>query len=148
MKIQKKNVNVIIDKISKLVDIYAKHHKLENCVVKEYCAIDIPYDDTGLMNQRAYVTQFYITKINFKLLMSTSYEEEIRKFVNVLGNLLSDTEIEILFIKKFYPDYLIIYNSLQKIIYDLPKEASEEDFAELNKLYKKYTVEESDDIRT
>ena|ERR1035437_72794 len=128
-----KNISSIIDKISTLVGIYATSHNLKEYVTKEICAVSEPYAE-----------QFDIFKINFKSLMKKSSDIEVIKFVETINGLVSDTERETLFIEKFYPDYLVIYNSLQKIIYELPKEASEDDFIELNKLYKKYAVIEND----
>ena len=138
-KINKKSINTIINKISILVTLYADKHSLKEYVINTLCVVDLPCSDNNHECNSSCET-FYISKINFKSLMKQSEDVEVVNFIKTLQGLVSDTELETLFIKKFYPDYLVVVNSVQKIMYNLPKQISEDDFTELNKLYKKYTV--------
>ena len=83
----KETIKDIIGKINILVGIYADSHELEEYVEDE----SIIYNETNIV----------IRKINFKKQMKSSLDSNIIKFFSTLSELLSDAELEVLFIKKF-----------------------------------------------
>ena len=121
----KETIKDIIGKINILVGIYADSHELEEYVEDE----SIIYNETNIV----------IRKINFKKQMKSSLDSNIIKFFSTLSELLSDAELEVLFIKKFYNDYLMVYDITNMFIFGIPRNAIEGDLVELNKLYKTYT---------
>lgn len=135
-KLHKKKVREIANKISILVEIYAKVHNLETYLVSQYCEVKVNYNDD---NTQYYKCALHITKIDFKKYMKQSKDSEILNFVKKLESLVSNTELEMLFINKYYPEYENITNIILMLIYDIPRKALDTDLIELNKLYKKYT---------
>ena len=127
-KLHKDKVREIINKISTLVDIYAKVHNLERYVLNISHVVDAVY--TPLLS---------VNRIDFKSFIKQSSDIEVLKFSERLSGLVSDTELEMLFIGKYYSDYMPIVNILQMLLYNIPREVNESDLIELNKLYKKYT---------
>ena len=127
-KLHKDKVREIINKISTLVDIYAKVHNLERYVLNISHVVDA-----------VYIPLLSVNRIDFKSFIKQSSDIEVLKFSERLSGLVSDTELEMLFIGKYYSDYMPIVNILQMLLYNIPREVNESDLIELNKLYKKYT---------
>lgn len=136
-KLHKNKVKEIIDKISTLVDIYANVHDIAKYVTSEFN--DITIIPASMDTPFPYKNLLLIKRIDFKRYVKQAPNVEAIKFSETLSGLVSDTELEMLFIKKYYPDYMPIAGILQMLLYNIPREVNESDLIELNKLYKKYT---------
>lgn len=127
-KLHKNKIKDVLDKISVLVNAYAKVYDLDAYIF-----------NISHSNHDIHVPLLSVDMIDFKNYIKQSTDPDILKFVETLESLVSSTELEMLFIKKYYSDYMIIMNIIQMLIYNVPREALETDLIELNKLYKKYT---------
>lgn len=142
-KLNKYKIQNIIPKINELVEIYAKKFQLEKYVVEnvvQFYFKKISTED-DINTQIGFVK---LKKIDFNQLIedrdNPNYPN-IEEFVKKISCLVSNTEREMLFIKKNYSEYTTILYIIKMLFFDTPREPEQNDLEDLNKLYKKYTKE-------
>jgi hypothetical protein len=136
--IYKNKIKEIVAKISTLTEIYAKVHNLDKYLFNYYADFTALSSETNLHSIK---NSLLFKKINFTDFIKKSTDVEVLNFFSKVEGLVSNTELEMLFIEKYYYEYAIILNILQMLMYDIPRQINESDLIELNKLYKKYNTD-------
>jgi len=142
-KLNRSKIKDILVKINELVEIFAKKFQLQDFI---YIKTEVIYADEK-SKQISFVD---IKKIDFQDLLShrnnVNYPE-VEEFIKKVSDLVSNTEKVMLFIKRFYPEYEIILNTIEMLFFETPRKLEQKDLELLNKLYKKYTKSESSQVR-
>jgi hypothetical protein len=136
--IYKNKIKEIVAKISTLTEIYAKVHNLDKYLFNYYADFTALSSENDLHSIK---NSLLFKKINFTDFIKKSTDVEVLNFFSKVEGLVSNTELEMLFIEKYYYEYAIILNILQMLMYDIPRQINESDLIELNKLYKKYNTD-------
>lgn len=133
-KLNKYKMEDIISKINELVEVYAKKFQLEKYVVQELEPFHFEKVPIGFVK---------LKKIDFKQFITDRDNPnypDVEEFVKKISGLVSNSEREMLFIKKNYSDYATILYVIEMLLFDTPREPKQNDLEDLNKLYRKYTT--------
>jgi len=144
LEIQIKNVNVIANKINKLVNYYARIKYSKQWVYST--TYDLLCSDDMIITIKLYQIDYernfchngfdYIYN-NSPFCKSPNFSKKQVTMKNIIDS----------FVKIYNPEYLEIEKFINKMLYSYPQPLKEEDFIKLNQLYNKMKTEGIDNSK-
>lgn len=158
MEFNREIIIPIVQKINRLINIYAHVEKLEDFLSEDniffFQNISVSNNQNEPDNQGAidwYDSQkkiVAVAKINFKdyirseaIHYNKKIDLETLSRLNSITGFVSDSQFLDMFQQKYYPEYLQMRNILVMLLYEMPRKINKDDFIILNSLYNKYKVD-------
>lgn len=116
----------ITKKLNKLIEVYAHSEGL------------LPYLTHWQLDDAD--GKLTLNHINITNVCKESAENNVRNFYKMLSSFVSDLELEHFLAARFFPDYFIMLNIFNSLLYSMPRDIQKSDLEHLNHLYKKYNV--------